>query len=124
MWFRVEGDVHGIAKRLREVDEAYTVFWNNAVARFEVHTGADPSARTLAFIVPYEELDARAVEYAWRTRRENFDEIEREIELNNEEVRVSAVREFGKQKRVLRDKLEFAERVGRDVAFGKGKGWF
>ena len=79
----ITNDLYDIANRLRAVNEDYAVYYNTDNARFEVH---DERRGALAFVVPYEELDARTVEYALYTRVENSKRIFEEVEQHNRRV--------------------------------------
>lgn len=57
----VTGDVFGIVGRLKEIDEKYFVMLNRTTGRFEVHVRGQ--AITLGCELPFEELDARTIEY-------------------------------------------------------------
>lgn len=74
----VTNDLFDIAWRLRAVNDDYRLFYNTLSAKYEVHSA---ERGTVQFVVPFDALDARTVEYARRTRvqnaREIFDEIER-----------------------------------------------
>lgn len=81
----ITNDVFDIADRLRSVDESYRLFYNTERKRYEVY-----SANNFQFSLPYEQLDARAVNYARKTRVENAEEIFREVERHNAELREQA----------------------------------
>ena len=76
----ITNDLYDIADRLRAVNDNYVVYYNTDKSRFEVHDGKRGS---LEFVVPFEELDARTVEYAQYTRIENFKRIFKEVEESN-----------------------------------------
>ena len=75
---RIYHDLFHIAERLLQIDPCYQVFWNGERERYEVFWHGK-----LAFIVPFDALDVRTLTYAQRTRRENADDIEREIDESN-----------------------------------------
>ena len=78
----ITNDLYDIAARLRSVNDGYRVYYNARLRRYEVH---DKSQRgdTLAFVVPYAELDARTIDYALYTRRENADKVLADVEDSN-----------------------------------------
>lgn len=78
----ITNDLYDIAARLRTINDGYRVFRNNALNRYEVHDVAQ-HGNTLAFVVPYHELDARTIDYALYTRRQNADNVLADIEKNN-----------------------------------------
>ena len=119
MYTEVTGDLLDITGRLREINPLYRVFSNNKVNRLEVHIDSCPNAWTLAFVVPYDNLDSRTLDYARKTCRQNADLIESEILLNNSEVAASAERSLRRTQIQLRDMLGYANQVGHLVNFTK-----
>ena len=76
----ITNDLFDIAWRLRSIHDSYRLYYNTDKSRYEVHnynTGA------LEFIVPYDELDARTVEYALYTGVQNAAALLEEMERNN-----------------------------------------
>ena len=74
-----------IAARLKSVDRNYRLYFNKLSNRYEVHNILQRPS-TLAFVVPYGELDARTVEYARFSRVQNAEKVFRDIEENNERL--------------------------------------
>ncbi len=70
----IENDLLDIAARLRALDDGYRVYYIPEKSRYEVHN-VNQYGDTLAFVVPYEQLDARTVEFARYTRVENADRL-------------------------------------------------
>lgn len=78
----IRNDLFDIADRLKSINSGYKVFYNKEKDRFEVHnTNCHPVS--LAFVVPYDELDSRTVDYALFTRVQNADALFKEVEENN-----------------------------------------
>lgn len=75
---RIYGDLYDISSRLRDVDDRYRLYRNLRTNKFEVYIG-----RALQFAVPFDELDARTIAYAKKTRIERKDELLAEIERHN-----------------------------------------
>ena len=75
----IEKDVFSVADRLKEVDERYRVYRNTLAHRFEVYAG-----EALQFVVPFQKLDARTVEYARKTRIERVNKIVQELDKEND----------------------------------------
>ena len=75
---KIYHDLFHIAERIRQIDQCYMIYWHAERERYEVYWHDK-----LAFVVPFDTLDVRTLEYAKRTRRENADEIEREIDEGN-----------------------------------------
>ena len=88
--YEVTVDLYDIAKRLREIDEDYFVFYSYKKKRYEVHNRSQ-RGNTLAFTVPYNELDTRTLSFARRTRRERAEKLMREMERENEILRRNEV---------------------------------
>ncbi len=76
----ITNDLFDVAKRLLSVNADYRLYYNVAKNRYEVHSA---KRGTLQFVVPFDELDARTVDYALKTRVENAEKIFREVEQNN-----------------------------------------
>ena len=78
----IENDVFDITRRLKEIDASYFVKYNLTANRFEVHS-SEQAKGSYCFSVPYGQLDERTLDYAQKTRFENFDKIINEIEKDN-----------------------------------------
>ena len=83
----VTNDLFDIAWRLRAVNDDYRLYYNVAKNRYEVHSFAK---KTLEFVVPYDQLDARTVEYARYSRVENAERIFAEIDEHNAKLEQGA----------------------------------
>lgn len=68
---RITDDVFFIASRLKEIDPTYYVVYNADKRRYEVHSDGQRGS-SLCFVVPYDRLDARTIDYALRTRNPFF----------------------------------------------------
>ena len=79
----ITNDLYDIALRLRSINDSYRVYYNVQKGRYEVWNA---DAHRMEFIVPYDQLDARTVEYARYTGVQNADALIAEIERNNEQV--------------------------------------
>lgn len=77
---RITDDVMDIARRIKEIDYRYELYYNRRMGRFEVYIGD-----TQVSVIPYDSLDARTVIYLQRTRRERCAELMKEMERENEE---------------------------------------
>jgi len=111
---KVTHDLFRIATRLLKINPAYTVYFNTQKDRFEVH-----AHNSIAFVVPYELLDSRTLEYALKTRVQNADIIDNEIALHNEQIVTTAKQNIDKAAVELKDMLSYANRTGHTVAFTK-----
>lgn len=67
----IASNAYRIPERLKDVDSGYIVLYNRKRDKFEVHNSYQPDFDTYCFTVPFEELDARTIEYANRTHVRN-----------------------------------------------------
>lgn len=65
----VENDLYNIAERIRRIDPSYFIVWNKRNGRYEVHS-TDNIGSTFCFLVPYDRLDVRTLQYCRETRVE------------------------------------------------------
>ena len=89
-----------------EIDPDYFVLYNAAQSRYEVHHRRQRN--TLALAVPYPSLDARTVQLAQKTRRENIEGLIAEMDAKNQRLEERA------DKAVFDNAKErFEEEIGR-----------
>lgn len=86
----ITDDLFDIANRLKAIDQNYRVFFNVETQKFEVHNMAQHFG-TLAFVVPFDELDARTVQYARFTRVENAQKLFDEVDKHNQSLEKSCL---------------------------------
>ena len=79
MKIKITNDVYDVASRLKEMDPAYEVYFDTDLQKFTIWAFGVRQA-----VLPYDELDILALEYVWKTRRENAEELIREIDRDNE----------------------------------------
>lgn len=75
---RITHDLFDIAKRLKEIDRRYKLFFNRKKNRYEIYANG-----AMQMALPFERLDARTLSYARKTRLENLEKIIAEIEKEN-----------------------------------------
>jgi len=87
----IETHVFDIPRRICEEtgDENWFVCHNPITNRFEVHY-AGKAFSTMEFVVPFEELDARTIEWMRRVRSSRSREIVREVSENNAKLKQDA----------------------------------
>lgn len=78
----VTNDLFDVAWRLKAVKDSYLLYYDTDTNRYEVHDSAQ-RGNTLQFVVPYDDLDARTVDYARYSRVENAQAIFAEVEKHN-----------------------------------------
>lgn len=98
----IHEDLFDIAARLRSVNENYRLYYNKICDRYEVHNVLQRPS-TLAFVVPYKELDARTVEYARFSRVQNAEKVFRDIEKHNQNLEKQQEK---RSKEEIRERLE------------------
>ena len=91
---KIEKDLFSIADRLKEIDGRYEVYRNTVAHRFEVYV-----ERALQFVVPFQKLDARTLEFARKTRIERAEKILKEMDDINARI------ERQKEKEILENAL-------------------
>lgn len=99
---RIYHDLFHIAERILQIDPAYEIYWHGEKERFEVFWHGK-----LAFVVPFETLDVRTLVYAQRTRRENADEIEREIDEGNAAIFQAQAKKVENLKAQIKDYVKY-----------------
>lgn len=95
-------DLFNISGRLKTIDQDYTVWCNLVQDRLEVHWRGK-----LAFVVPFDFLDSRTLDYARKTRRENADEIEREIDEGNARIFQEQAKQIQKMQAKIKDYVKY-----------------
>ena len=78
-------NVYDIPVRLKQVNGDFFVMFNTKTQKYEVHCSSQPFD-TLACVLPFDELDARALTYVRQYSRERTEHIAEEIERYNEEL--------------------------------------
>ena len=95
-------DPFHIAERILQIDPFYEIYWNGEQERFEVFWHGK-----LAFVVPFDALDVRTLEYTQRTRRENADDIEREIDEGNAAIFQAQAKKIEAMKAQIKDYVKY-----------------
>lgn len=111
MLIKIFEDVHNITIRLKEIDKNYFVVWNTNKNCYEVHNKKQKPTYCLS--VPYPSLDKRTIDLTLKTRRENFDKILAEIDLDNENLEKE-------NSRKIKDIVEWKSKEMFDYANKKG----
>lgn len=86
----IKEDLFDVAKRLRQIDVNYRLYFNKLLGRFEVHNHAQ-RGNSLAVVVPYDKLDARTITLVRKTRVENAERLLAEMEKANAKAENDAV---------------------------------
>jgi hypothetical protein len=81
----VESNVYDIPQRLKAIDPGYFVLLNRYTGKFEIHSSNHPTL-TYCMTVPFEGLDGRAIELVEKTRRQDNDQMIREMDAHNEKL--------------------------------------
>jgi hypothetical protein len=80
---RLTGDLYNIVGRIKDIDPDYFVVYNVKICKFEIHN-SNQKGDTLCVVLPYRELDARAVEYLHRTSVQRTDQLMQELTQSND----------------------------------------
>ncbi|MBO5229508.1 MAG: hypothetical protein J6B20_01795 [Clostridia bacterium] len=99
---KIYHDLFHIAERILQIDPFYEIFWNEQLNRFEVFWHGK-----FAFVVPFDELDVRTLQYTQRTRRENADDIEREIDEANASIFQAQAKKIQAMKAQIKDYVKY-----------------
>ena len=98
------GDMFGIEARLKEIDGSYKLYYNTKEKRYEVYSEKH-GKEELAFVCPFESLDARLIRFARQTRSERAVKLFEEIEKHNEKI-------IKEEEKIISDKkAEIKERL-------------
>ena len=92
----VENDVCDVAKRLKEIDEGYFLFYNYRLRRYEVHSNKQVGS-SLALVVPYKRLDGRTLTLVRATSIERIDEIEKENKRQNSLLQQNRIKKISEK---------------------------
>lgn len=74
-----------IPVRLKEVNRDFFVMFNTRHQKYEIHCASQPES-TLACVLPFDDLDYRAIQYVREFARERTENLAREIEEYNEKM--------------------------------------
>jgi len=77
--------VTDIPVRLKELNRAFFVMFNTKKQKYEIHCSDQPFS-TLACVLPFDELDARALTYVREFSNERFEKNARDVEEHNERL--------------------------------------
>ncbi len=92
----ITNDLFDISDRLKTVNPNYKLYFNRKTQRYEVYETCVLNEK-LAFVVPYDELDARTLAFARFTAVQNADKIFAEIEKHNEKTDKENARRIAEQ---------------------------
>ena len=95
-------DLFHLSERIKAIDPDYEIYRNQRLNRWEVHWHGK-----LAFVVPFDELDVRTLVYTQQTRRENADDIEREIDEGNAAIQQEQTKHIEKMKAKIKDYVKY-----------------
>lgn len=99
---KIYHDLFHIAERILQIDPCYEIYWHGEMTRYEVYWHGK-----LAFVVPFDALDVRILVYAQRTRRENADDIEREIDASNAAIFQEQTKKVEALKAQIKDYVKY-----------------
>ncbi len=85
MKIEIKNDLFNIVNRLKQIDENYFVLFNLKNKKFELHNKMQGN-KTYCLTFPFNTLDERAVEHAYKTSVKNASKIFFEIETQNKKI--------------------------------------
>ena len=87
MLIKINNDLYDIASRIKEIDKRYSIAFDTCKQAYTLYCD---DKYQLAF--PYENLDTRALDYAFETRLENLDTLLNKVDKHNEEMQKKNMR--------------------------------
>lgn len=75
-------DLYFIASRIKEIDPSYFIVRNRKSGSYEVHSCAQKGG-SYALTLPFDQLDARTLDYVRRTSSQRRDKLFAELEAHN-----------------------------------------
>lgn len=106
--FVVKNDLYDIAKRLKEIDDGYFIFYNYRKGRYEVHSTKQVGS-SLALVVPYNTLDGRTLTLVRRTSIERMDKIMEENRRKNARIERDRIKKISESASLQAEKLLSAQ---------------
>lgn len=82
-------DLFDIAQRLKGINANYKLYFNKATQQYQVYQ-TKGLGEVLAFVVPYDQLDARTLQYARYTSVCNAKQVFADIEKHNRQLEQAA----------------------------------
>lgn len=80
---KIVNDCYFICQRIKEVDSSYEIYFNIENGCYEVHSN-EQARNTYCFKVPYNQLDSRTIDFAFKTRVANIDQLIKEMDRSND----------------------------------------
>ena len=115
----MDSNVYLIPERIREIDDKYRVVRNVQTERYELHHLGqyEKTGNSFCLVIPYSELDARAVEYVNRTSVKNRNLLRELRKMDEENEKKIAKKEEQMKEQTTREAVEilkFCEHSSRD----------
>ena len=95
MKIRIYNGLYDVCDRVKEIHPDYEIYYDTTGKRYEVFAKGK-----LQVVCPYEKLDARLIDYLYKTRIERLDKILKEIDDRN--LKIEAAKE-----KELKDKVDY-----------------
>ncbi|NLL56366.1 MAG: hypothetical protein GX242_04030 [Clostridiales bacterium] len=87
MLIKITNDLYDIAFRIKEIDDRYQIFYDTDKCKYKLYLN---SSYQLTF--PYDNLDARSLDYAYETRMEHIEKILEKIDKHNERIMADGIK--------------------------------
>lgn len=85
MLIKIKKDLFNIAQRIKNIENGYTVYFNTKNKKFQIHN-KDQLRNSYCATIPYDSLDARAIDYLNQTHTRNSKKIFKAIDENNNKL--------------------------------------
>lgn len=95
----IKNDCYDICSRIKEIDRSYQIFFNLSRRCYEVHS-CEQYKSSFCFTIPNSEIDERVLILAKKTRKENQDQLIKEIEEDNRQLEMKNLK---KQVEILKE---------------------
>lgn len=86
----IKKDLFNISNRLKSIDKNYFIVRNHLKKRFEIHYKREKNS--LELILPFDKLDDRTIKLVLKTKIENRQKLDEEIEKNNAMLNKKAIK--------------------------------
>jgi len=91
--FEVKSDCLDIVNRIKAIDENYFIVFDLNLNKFQLHNFSQ-GKNTYCLTFPFEVLDERAIGHVLKTRVQNFDEMIKVMDAENEKLNKAKVKQI------------------------------
>lgn len=105
------GDICDIRHRVLEIDPSYVLVYNARTGKHEIHNADSRWRTTYELTVPFNELDARTLDYVRETQIWNSKKLIAEMEANN--ARIDAEKQSSAEREMHAASVDLANELRR-----------